>query len=57
MNLYDVDSIAEGIYKVLIDENLRKTLIQKGLERAKLFSWEKTSRQILKVFEEVLRRS
>jgi len=54
---YDVDSIAEGIYKVLIDENLRKTLIQKGLERAKLFNWEKTARQILRVFEEVLRKS
>ncbi|MDL1969854.1 MAG: glycosyltransferase family 4 protein [Candidatus Desulfofervidaceae bacterium] len=51
---YDVDSIAEGIYKVLTDENLRQSLIQRGLERAKLFSWGKTAEQTLEVFEKVL---
>jgi len=51
---YDVESIAKGIYRVLTDENLRNSLIQKGLERARLFTWEKTAQQILKVFEKVL---
>lgn len=50
----DVASISEGIYKVLTDENLRQTLIKKGLERATLFSWEKSAREHLRVFEEVL---
>jgi glycosyltransferase involved in cell wall biosynthesis len=50
----DVESIAEGIQKVLIDEELRRNLVEKGLERAKLFSWEKAAKEHLKVFEEVL---
>ncbi len=52
---YCVESIAEGIYKVLTEDTLRKDLIQKGLERATLFSWEKSAREHLKAFEEVLR--
>jgi len=51
---YDVESIAEGMRKVLTDEALRRNLIEKGLERAKLFSWEKSAKEHLKVFEEVL---
>lgn len=50
---YDVESIAEGICKALTDESLRQSLIRKGLERAKLFSWEKAAKEHLKVFEEV----
>jgi glycosyltransferase involved in cell wall biosynthesis len=49
-----VKSIAEGMYKVLTDEAMRRNLIEKGLERAKLFSWEKAAKEHLKVFEEVL---
>jgi glycosyltransferase involved in cell wall biosynthesis len=54
VNPYDVESIAEGMYKVLTDEDLRRSLIEKGLERAKLFSWEKCAKEHLEVFEEVL---
>jgi glycosyltransferase involved in cell wall biosynthesis len=54
VNPYDVESIADGIYKVVNDKELRENLVQKGLERAKLFSWEKSAREHLKVFEEVL---
>ena len=49
-----VESIAEGICRVLADEDLRQGLIQKGLERAKLFSWERTAEEHLKLFEEAL---
>jgi glycosyltransferase involved in cell wall biosynthesis len=48
-----VESIAEGVHKVLMDEAMRQNLIKKGLERAKLFSWEKAAKEHLKVFEEV----
>jgi glycosyltransferase involved in cell wall biosynthesis len=54
VDLYNVESIAGGMYKVLTDEHLRQSMIQKGLERAKLFSWEKSAREHIKVFEEVL---
>jgi len=51
---YNVESIAEGIHKVLTDEFLRQSMIEKGLERAKLFSWEKSAREHIKVFEDIL---
>jgi glycosyltransferase involved in cell wall biosynthesis len=50
----DVQSIAEGIDKVLADEELRRSLIKTGRERAKLFTWENTARKTLEVFDEVL---
>jgi len=50
----DVDSIAEGLIAVLTDDALRQGLIQKGLERVKFFSWEKSAKEYMKVFEEVL---
>src|SRR5919109_4226437 len=53
----DVDSITEGLYKVLNDDGLRRTLIEKGKQRAKLFTWEKTARETLEVFDEVLGRT
>jgi glycosyltransferase involved in cell wall biosynthesis len=49
-----VDSIAEGMHKSVTDTELRQTLIQRGIERAKLFSWEKGARQVLDIFEELL---
>jgi glycosyltransferase involved in cell wall biosynthesis len=35
---------------------LAQQLRGKGLERAPLFSWEKTARETLKVYEEVARK-
>ena len=40
---YDVDAIAEGIKRLIEDDNLRRELSQKGLARAKLFSWDRTA--------------
>jgi len=50
----DVHSIAEGLYKVLVDDELRRSLTEKGGERAKLFTWERTAQQTLKVFGDVI---
>lgn len=50
----DVQSIAEGMNRVLSDDELRRSLIKKGIERAKLFTWEKTAQQTLAVFNELL---
>jgi len=49
----NIESIAEGVYKVLTDEALRQSMIEKGIERAQLLSWEKSAREHIKVFEEV----
>jgi glycosyltransferase involved in cell wall biosynthesis len=35
-------------------EDVRKTLSQKGLERSKLFDWDKCVDQTLNVFEKVV---
>lgn len=47
------DEIRGGMEKVLGDGALREQLIQKGFERAALFSWEKTSEQTLKLYEKI----
>ena len=49
----DVNRISGAILQVLLDENLRNSLIQKGFDRASTFSWEKSALGHLKVFEEV----
>jgi glycosyltransferase involved in cell wall biosynthesis len=54
VNPHDVESIAEGIYKVLTSEQLRRDMIRKGLARSTLFSWEKCAEEHIKVFKEVL---
>lgn len=54
VNPYDVDEIARAIHEVLVNERLREEMRVKGLERAKQFSWEKTAKETLKAYEEVL---
>jgi glycosyltransferase involved in cell wall biosynthesis len=49
----DATAIADGIFHVLDDANFRQGLIARGLERVKLFTWEKTARQILQVIDEL----
>jgi glycosyltransferase involved in cell wall biosynthesis len=49
-----INSLAEGMQTVLTNNALRQTLREKGLERAKLFSWEKSAQEHIKVFHEVL---
>jgi len=49
---YDVDAIAEGIKRLIGDDNLRKELSQKGLARAKLFSWDRTAEVTWSVLKE-----
>ncbi|OGM25396.1 hypothetical protein A2715_05100 [Candidatus Woesebacteria bacterium RIFCSPHIGHO2_01_FULL_39_32] len=47
---YDADSIAEGILDALKN---KEKLVKLGLKRAKQFSWEKTAKETLKVYNEV----
>jgi glycosyltransferase involved in cell wall biosynthesis len=51
---YNIESIAQGMYEVLTDETLRQGLIQKGLERVKFFSWEKSAKEHIRIFEDIL---
>jgi len=54
VNPYDVDEIAQAIHEVLVNDRLREEMRVKGLEWAKGFSWEKTAKETLKAYEEVI---
>jgi glycosyltransferase involved in cell wall biosynthesis len=49
-----VDALAEVLYNVLTDNELRKKMSQSGFERARQFSWDKTATQTLRVYDRVL---
>ena len=51
---YDVRQIAEAIREVLEDETRAQAMRQRGLERAKLFSWEQCAQETLSVYQQVL---
>jgi glycosyltransferase involved in cell wall biosynthesis len=47
----DVEAIAAGMKKVLLDPELRARMIARGMERSKAFGWEQCARQVLAVFD------
>jgi len=47
-------AIADGIYTVLTDESVRRTLRQKGLARAAQFSWEQSVRRVLGIYRDAI---
>jgi glycosyltransferase involved in cell wall biosynthesis len=51
---FDHRSIADGILRVLSDEQYRQWLIKKGREQALQFSWKKTAAGILDVYRKLL---
>jgi glycosyltransferase involved in cell wall biosynthesis len=50
----DVAAIAHAVQVVIEDSNLRQSLSQRGLERAKQFTWEKSAQQLLQVYQRLL---
>jgi len=50
---YDPQAIADGIYRVLTDADLRRDLRRKGVARAGMFSWEQSVRRVRKIYGEV----
>lgn len=50
---YSTDSIAGGLKKIASDVSLRSELVKKGFENIKKFSFEKTARETVKIFEEI----
>jgi glycosyltransferase involved in cell wall biosynthesis len=49
----DYDGLANAMYALLTNNDLRLAVIKKGLMRASLFSWEKVAQQTLAVYESV----
>ena len=52
---YNIDEIADAMYKILINDDLKDELVKRGLKRAKLFSWEKAAKETLKMYEGCIR--
>jgi glycosyltransferase involved in cell wall biosynthesis len=50
---YDVDSIRDGIRRILDDPQLAGELRIKGLKRAREFSWERSVEKTQRVYREV----
>lgn len=48
------ESIGQAVEKVVVDSNLRQSLIKKGRERRKSFSWRKNAEQTVEVYKKVL---
>jgi glycosyltransferase involved in cell wall biosynthesis len=46
----DVPALAAALHRAATDEPLRASLIQRGFERARLFTWERTARQFLDTY-------
>jgi glycosyltransferase involved in cell wall biosynthesis len=53
INPFEVGEIADALEIILSDEPLRQSFIKKGYERARMFTWEKTAQEYLKVFKEL----
>ena len=54
---FDVDDIHEKLVTLLDNKTLRADLIQKGLERSKLFSWDKSAENVWNVIAKTAERS
>lgn len=50
---FSIESIQKQLKVILTDEDLQKELINKGIERAKLFSWDNTARDLWKAIEKM----
>lgn len=57
VNPDNVFDIARGIREVLINEDLRRSLIRKGFEQARRFSWDATGCEVLEVYREAFAAS
>ena len=51
---YSVDSIREGIKKLVYDKALTAELVKKGWDHVQKFSWEKSAKQTLDVYKKVV---
>ena len=55
VNPYSVDDIAHGMLRLVNDEVLRDTLVMKGQERVKQFTWGQSARKLFEIYQEISR--
>jgi glycosyltransferase involved in cell wall biosynthesis len=47
----DIDAVAGAFARLLEDEELRRSCIEKGIARAAAFTWERAARLTLEVYK------
>ncbi|TET83266.1 glycosyltransferase family 1 protein [candidate division TA06 bacterium] len=55
VNPEDVEEIADGLYNLISDRELRKRLVVSGLRRASSFTWERAAKSTLAVYEKTVK--
>ncbi len=53
INPHDIDGLTVAMWRVLTEPELQQDLINKGLKRAKQFSWEKAAKKTLAVYHKI----
>lgn len=56
VNPRSVDELADALWRVLTDRDSHAELARRGLERSRLFTWERTARETLAVYQRVANR-
>lgn len=51
----DAEKIAQGISRILEDENLKQSLVQRGYAQVKKYSWEKMAKETLVIYKRILK--
>ena len=51
---YEPDAIADAMRRVMLDDRLRDDMRERGLVRAREFSWDRSVRRIREIYDEVL---
>ncbi|MCS7013662.1 MAG: glycosyltransferase family 4 protein [Chloroherpetonaceae bacterium] len=54
VNPYNVDELADALYRVITHPSLRQSLVEAGKKRISSFSWEKCVRETLTILEEAV---
>ncbi len=50
---FDVESLAQALHQIVLDQGLRHTLVERGRQQVQLFSWHRCARETLQVLEDV----
>lgn len=56
VNPHDHEALAQAMYHVFTNDELRSSLIERGLAWTRQFAWEKTAQKTLEVYEGIIRR-
>jgi glycosyltransferase involved in cell wall biosynthesis len=57
INPHDEEDITQALAEVTGSEELRRSMREKGLQRARGLTWRETARRTLAVFDEIIPRS